>query len=139
MHQFDLNRSADWNPSESRLGLEYENPTLPRHSCRRIATGGLRRGTQEEHKARLAVIRDLTTKYFDQILVHGDESFIRLEETLPLAQEFAYSTGNKIACNGGDLEVSVTYFEADNITWTPAAKRNKPCRPMPMPPQKMPA
>ncbi|NND49096.1 MAG: glycosyltransferase, partial [Rhizobiales bacterium] len=38
---------------------------------------------------RLAVIRDLVTSYFDQILVHGDADFVRLEETLPLAGEFA--------------------------------------------------
>jgi len=35
------------------------------------------------------VIRHLTTTYFDAILVHGDAAFVRLEETLPLAAEFA--------------------------------------------------
>ena len=39
--------------------------------------------------ARLEVIRHLTTTYFDRILVHGDAGFIRLEETLPLAADFA--------------------------------------------------
>ncbi|NND50143.1 MAG: glycosyltransferase, partial [Rhizobiales bacterium] len=38
---------------------------------------------------RLDVIRNLVTTYFDQILVHGDAGFVRLEDTLPLAAEFA--------------------------------------------------
>lgn len=39
--------------------------------------------------SRLEVIRGLATTYFDTILVHGDAAFIRLEESLPLAAEFA--------------------------------------------------
>ncbi len=38
---------------------------------------------------RLDGIRKLVSTYFDRLLVHGDAEFIKVEETLPLAAEFA--------------------------------------------------
>ena len=38
---------------------------------------------------RLDGIRQLVTRYFDRLLVHGDPDFIKVEDTLPLASEFA--------------------------------------------------
>ncbi|VAW14099.1 FIG00989085: hypothetical protein [hydrothermal vent metagenome] len=38
---------------------------------------------------RLDGIRQLVVEYFDRLLVHGDPDFIKVEETLPLAAEFA--------------------------------------------------
>jgi len=40
-------------------------------------------------KARIDGIRKLVANYFDRLLVHGDADFIKVEETLPLAAEFA--------------------------------------------------
>ncbi len=39
--------------------------------------------------SRLAAIAEAVDRYFDAVLVHGDPSFIRLEETLPLAPAIA--------------------------------------------------
>ncbi len=39
--------------------------------------------------SRLAAIAEAVDRYFDAVLVHGDPSFIRLDETLPLAPEVA--------------------------------------------------
>lgn len=41
---------------------------------------------------RLAGIAEIVTSYFDNLLVHGDQSFIAVEDTLPLAANFSDMT-----------------------------------------------
>lgn len=52
--------------------------------------------------------------------VYGEDSTYLYKVCVPpIAQEFFYSTDDNVACPGEELEVSVTYNAADNISWTP--------------------
>ena len=76
-----------WKFQHELVGLFEDQQT---RSDRPLVVASIRDILVPPRKAvRLETIRHLVETYFDAVLVHGDPDFIRLEETLPLAAQFA--------------------------------------------------